>query len=84
MESVTQVQILAEAACLSLCTNALEKNAWIHLFSLQLQVDSRAELVKQAVKKEENSEFKPAVLHLYIDLCHILLVVKGLSKYMYC
>ena len=41
---------------------------WIQLFSLQLWVNSRTDLVRQLVYEKENSEFKPVKPRLQIDL----------------
>ena len=38
-------------------------------------------LVRQPTQQKENSNFKPTELCLKIDLCHILLNVEGLCKY---
>ena len=72
MESVTRVQILDEAVCISLCANSLEKSMNPCVFSPAISKyqgtwDSSA-LVRQQVWKKENSKFKPAVLYLKIDL----------------
>ena len=36
---------------------------------------------RQSVQEKENSEFKPIVLYSKLTLCHILLMVERLDKY---
>ena len=71
MESATPVQILDETVCISLCANALGKSMnqsvlFPALSKLSGRLSSLA-LIRQAIKKE-NSEFKPDVLRLNIDI----------------
>ena len=37
----------------------------------------------QSTLEKKNSEFKPALLHLKMTLCHLLLVAQVLSKYIH-
>ena len=53
---------------------------WIQLFSLQLWVNSWADLVKQLVKEKENSEFRPVKLRLEIDFVSYPARAEGLGK----
>ena len=78
MESGTQFQTLNDALWVLL---RLET----HLFSLPLLANCRGSLasIRQPVKEKDNTEFKSALLHLKLTLCHILSVAEGLGKCKY-
>ena len=78
MESVTSVQFLDEAASTSLSTNAPEKGT-NPIILLPVRLVSLV-LVRQPMYKKENSEIKPALLHLKLTLYHFLSMMEGLGK----
>ena len=54
---------------------------YIHIHSKENRVDKYLYFfIRQPVEEKKNSEFKPALLHLKLTLCHILLVVDVLGK----
>ena len=69
MNTMTLLQILNEAVCISHRINTLAKgmNPTIHHLAIGNETD-RLSSVRQLFLEKENSEFKPVVLRLKTDL----------------
>ena len=66
MESATQIQILVELVCLTLHVKSITPSPpviskWLYRFGILA-------IVGQPIKEKENSEFKPVLFYLKIDL----------------